>query len=132
MINAAEPVISLEGVTKNFQLQAQEVKALRGVDLMVAPGMIYSITGKSGSGKSTLLQIMGTLDRPSSGMVRVNGENTSSFDDQSSSFRNLNVGFVFQMNNLLPEFSAVENVMLPRFLSPIKIGRKLRTELKIC
>ena len=118
MTNAAKPVVSLKNVSKSFQLQAQEVKALCGVDLAVLPGMIFSITGKSGSGKSTLLQIIGTLDRPSSGQVYVNGEDTSVFDDKKLSFfRNLNVGFVFQMNNLLPEFSAVENVMLPGLIS---------------
>lgn len=106
--------IQLRGVTKVYQINAKPVEALRGVDLSIKPGSIVGLTGKSGAGKSTLLHIIGTLDRPSQGSVILNNTDVSVMDDRSiSGFRNSTVGFVFQMNNLLNEFSALENVMMP-------------------
>jgi len=113
-----EHVISLKGVYKTYKLESLEVEALRGIDLKIPKGAISSITGPSGSGKSTLLHIMGTLDRPTSGIVQVNGVNVSDLSDHMlSKFRNCSIGFVFQMNNLLSEFSAIENVMMPGIIS---------------
>ncbi|RZA21594.1 MAG: ABC transporter ATP-binding protein [Proteobacteria bacterium] len=81
-------------------------------------GQLVSVTGRSGSGKSTLLHVIGTLDTPSSGAVALNGRDVSNLSDKDASlFRNRTVGFVFQMNNLLPEFSALENVIMPGLIA---------------
>jgi lipoprotein-releasing system ATP-binding protein len=113
-----EMLITLKSVYKTYKLDAQEVDALRGVDLAIPKGTICSITGPSGSGKSTLLHIIGTLDRPTNGIISINSTNVATLSDQMLSvFRNCTIGFVFQMNNLLPEFSALENVMLPGIIA---------------
>ena len=105
-------------VRKSYRIGDQEVEALRGVNLVIPPGSLVAVTGKSGAGKSTLLHILGTLDRPTSGQVFLDGTDVSRMSDQQAShFRNASVGFVFQMNNLLHEFSAVENVMLPGLIA---------------
>ncbi len=110
--------IIARGVRKTYQIAEHQVEALRGVDLEVIPGSIVAVTGKSGAGKSTLMHILGTLDRPTSGQVILNGTDVSQFTDmEASRFRNSSVGFVFQMNSLLHEFSAMENVMLPGLIS---------------
>ncbi len=110
--------ILLKDVRKVYTIAQQQVEALRGVDLDVQAGHIVAVTGKSGAGKSTLLHILGTLDRPSSGQVILAGTDVSHMADKAAShFRNATVGFVFQMNNLLNEFSAVENVMLPGLIA---------------
>ncbi|HET9239655.1 MAG TPA: ABC transporter ATP-binding protein [Oligoflexus sp.] len=112
------PIIELQGVFKTYQVVEQQVQALRGVNLKVRKGQMVGITGRSGSGKSTLLHVIGTLDTPSAGVVRLNGKDVSHVSDQTASaFRNRTVGFVFQMNNLLPEFSAIENVMMPGLIA---------------
>ena len=114
----AIPTIDLQNVSKTYQVEMQKVQALRGVDLRVRKGQLVGVTGRSGSGKSTLLHVIGTLDTPSSGLVRLNGRDVSKLNDQTASaFRNRTVGFVFQMNNLLPEFSAIENVMMPGLIA---------------
>ncbi len=105
-------------VHKAYQIGHESVFALKGVNLAVGRGAIVAVTGKSGAGKSTLLHILGTLDRPTSGQVILTGTDVSSMsDDVASNFRNRSVGFVFQMNNLLAEFSAVENVILPGLIA---------------
>jgi lipoprotein-releasing system ATP-binding protein len=112
------PIIELQGVFKTYQVVEQQVQALRGINLKVRKGQMVGITGRSGSGKSTLLHVIGTLDTPSAGVVRLNGKDVSHVSDQTASaFRNRTVGFVFQMNNLLPEFSAIENVMMPGLIA---------------
>lgn len=111
-------VIKLKDVTKVYQIESQKVDALRGVSIDIRRGQVLAITGRSGSGKSTLLHVIGTLDAPTSGNVFLNGTDVSRMPDQvASSFRNGTVGFVFQMNNLLPEFTAIENVMLPGLIA---------------
>ena len=99
---------------------------LKGVNLSVAESEIISIVGASGAGKTTLLQIIGTLDQASSGTLTINGQEVSRLSDRELSvFRNRNIGFVFQFHQLLPEFTALENVCLPAF-----IGKKKKAEAK--
>jgi len=117
-VTESTPIIELQGVFKTYQVVEQQVQALRGVNLKIRKGQMVGVTGRSGSGKSTLLHVIGTLDTPSAGSVRLNGKDVSHVSDQTASaFRNRTVGFVFQMNNLLPEFSAIENVMMPGLIS---------------
>ncbi|MBF0441437.1 MAG: ABC transporter ATP-binding protein [Oligoflexales bacterium] len=111
-------MIKVRELTKVYQVEANRVEALRGIDLDVKKGQIIAVTGRSGSGKSTLLHVIGTLDQPTSGEVRLVGIDVSKMpDQQTSNFRNRMVGFVFQMNNLLPEFSALENIMIPALIA---------------
>lgn len=113
--------IILNGVTKAFVVESQRVEALRGVDLRIERGSCVSITGRSGAGKSTLLHIIGTLDRPSEGTISIGGIDVSRMSDQATSkFRNRKLGFIFQSSNLLPEFSALENVMMPGVIAGVR------------
>lgn len=94
-----------------------KLEILKGVDLEVAKGEIVSIVGSSGAGKSTLLHIIGTLDKPDKGQVWIDGVNTSNLNQvKLSTFRNQNIGFVFQFHHLLPEFTALENICIPAFI----------------
>lgn len=94
------------------------LEVLRGIDLTIQPGEVVSIVGRSGAGKTTLLHIMGTLDKADHGDVIFDGQSVSRFDDkQLSRFRNTHIGFVFQFHQLLPEFSALENVMMPALIA---------------
>jgi lipoprotein-releasing system ATP-binding protein len=107
-------MLKAEGLTKAYGA----LKVLKGVDIEIVKGEVVSIVGASGAGKSTLLHILGTLDQPDSGSVEVNGSNIFSYSSKNlAAFRNKNMGFVFQFHNLLPEFSAVENVMIPGFIA---------------
>jgi lipoprotein-releasing system ATP-binding protein len=116
--NHIHDAIVLEGVRKDYIVESTRVDALRGVDLRIPAGSMVAVTGKSGAGKSTLLHIIGTLDRPSAGRVILNGVDLSTLPDHAiSKFRNRSIGFVFQMHNLLPEFSAIENVMMPGIIA---------------
>lgn len=106
-------MIKLTGITKSFG----SLKVLKGVDLSVSEGEIVSIVGPSGAGKTTLLQIMGTVDRPDSGTIIIDGTDTGTLGDKElSAFRNRKVGFVYQFHRLLPEFTALENVMMPALI----------------
>lgn len=106
--------------------ELKELKVLKGVDIQVDKGKIVSLIGASGSGKSTLLNLLGGLDRPTSGKVIYEGQDVSQLSDlELAKFRNSEVGFVFQFHHLLPEFTALENVMLPLWIS-----RKNRSELE--
>lgn len=123
-----ESVLKIENIEKAFG----QVRVLRGVSLEVERGRIMSIVGASGAGKTTLLQIMGTLDRPDSGRVEYSGvEVTSLSDKKLSAFRNRNIGFVFQFHCLLPEFTAIENVMLPALIGGAsrRVARQKAAEL---
>jgi putative ABC transport system ATP-binding protein len=107
-------LIRLEGVTKSYASGAAEVHALRGVDLQIAAGELVAITGASGSGKSTALNLLGTLDRPSTGRYFLDGEPVEELDDvELSRIRNRKLGFVFQSFHLLARDTALENVELP-------------------
>ena len=107
-------VVDAENITKVYQMGEVEVHALRGLSVKIAPGEILSIMGPSGSGKSTLMNILGCLDRPTSGKYSLNGESVATLtDDQLAEIRNRGVGFVFQSFNLLPRATALANVELP-------------------
>lgn len=95
-----------------------QLEILKGVDLEIKEGEIVSIIGSSGAGKTTLLTILGTLDRPTSGSVRINNEEVSKLNDKKlAAFRNQNIGFVFQFHQLLPEFTALENICIPALIA---------------
>lgn len=107
-------VMSLEGVTKSYQMGQIRVDALKGINIAVHEGERASIIGPSGSGKSTLLHILGLLDRPTLGKVRIDGTDISTLnDDQLSHFRGKKIGFIFQAFHLVPSLNALENVALP-------------------
>jgi lipoprotein-releasing system ATP-binding protein len=111
---AAAPVLRLIGVEKAYPMAGGKLEVLRGVDLSVPRGMILAILGASGAGKSTLLHIAGGLDRPDAGSVWVEDRDLTSLDEESTArFRARRLGFVFQFHHLLPEFTALENVMMP-------------------
>ena len=106
-------MIELKGIKKSFG----SLEVLKGIDLHIDKGEVVSIVGPSGAGKTTLLQIMGTLDKPDAGTVVVDGIDVSRMGEKKlSEFRNRHVGFVFQFHQLLPEFSAIENIMIPAFI----------------
>lgn len=110
-------MIEIKGVTKSFG----SLQVLKGIDLRIEKGEIVSIVGPSGAGKTTLLQILGTLDKPDSGSVVVDGIETSTLStNKLSEFRNMHLGFVFQFHQLLPEFTAIENIMIPAYIAGMK------------
>lgn len=107
-------MIEIHNITKSFG----SLQVLKGIDLSIDKGEVVSIVGPSGAGKTTLLQIIGTLDRPDSGTVSVDGIDTTSLSrKQLSDFRNQHIGFVFQFHQLLPEFTAIENIMIPAYIA---------------
>jgi lipoprotein-releasing system ATP-binding protein len=115
-------MIEVQDIHKSFGT----LEVLKGVHLEVARGEIVSIIGKSGAGKTTLLQIIGTLDRPTSGKVIIDGQDVFSLNDkQLAAFRNKHIGFIFQFHQLLPEFTALENVRMPAM-----IARESETDYK--
>ena len=110
-------MIEIKGVTKSFG----SLQVLKGIDLRIEKGEIVSIVGPSGAGKTTLLQILGTLDKPDGGSVVVDGIETSTLStNKLSEFRNMHLGFVFQFHQLLPEFTAIENIMIPAYIAGMK------------
>lgn len=103
---------------KNIHKSFDALEVLKGVDIEIAKGEIVSIVGPSGAGKTTLLQILGTLDRPDAGDVEVNDVNFSKLNEKElAAFRNKHIGFIFQFHQLLPEFTALENVMIPALIA---------------
>ena len=122
------PIIEARGLERTFQMGTTSVHALRGVDLLVYPGEMVSIMGTSGSGKSTLMNILGCLDRPTSGSYRLEGVPVDGLSkDELADIRNQKLGFVFQGFNLLPRTSALENVELPLMYD--RSGRDLDTRV---
>ena len=121
-------MIKLEGITKSFG----SLQVLKGIDLEINKGEIVSIVGPSGAGKTTLLQIMGTLDEPDAGVVQIDGTVVSRMKEKElSAFRNKNIGFVFQFHQLLPEFTALENVMIPALIAGVASKEAHERAMKI-
>lgn len=121
-------MIKLEGIKKSFG----SLEVLKGIDLEINKGEIVSIVGPSGAGKTTLLQIMGTLDDPDAGIVQIDNTIVSRMKEKElSAFRNKNIGFVFQFHQLLPEFTALENVMIPAFIAGISSKEANERAVKI-
>lgn len=117
-------MIQLEGITKSFG----SLQVLKGIDLTINKGEVVSIVGPSGAGKTTLLQIMGTLDKPDAGRIVLNEVEVNRLKDKElAAFRNKEIGFVFQFHQLLPEFTALENVMIPALINGTS-GRNARKE----
>ena len=113
-----EIALRARGIQKNFISGDSELQVLRAVDLQLSRGEMLAITGASGVGKSTLLHILGTLDRPSAGQLEIEAVDVLQLrDDELADFRSRNIGFVFQFHNLLPELTALENVMLPAMIA---------------
>lgn len=109
-------MIKLRHITKSFG----DLQVLRGIDLDIQKGEVVSIVGPSGAGKTTLLQIMGTLDKADQGSIEIDGIDVSRLKQKElSKFRNQKIGFVFQFHQLLPEFTALENIMIPAFIAGI-------------
>ena len=130
------PIVEIRDLTKEFSVGSQKVEALRGLDLVVQAGEMLSIVGPSGSGKSTLLGLIGGLDTPTSGTVRLDGQDISHMNErQLTRIRNAKIGFVFQFFNLIPTLTALENVELPiqfaaeRRFRPAKRARELLAHL---
>lgn len=121
-------MITIKGIKKSFGT----LEVLKGIDLEINKGEVVSIVGPSGAGKTTLLQIMGTLDKADSGSVIIDGVDIGSLNaNKMAEFRNLNIGFVFQFHQLLPEFTALENIMIPAYIAgkPTKEARQRAKEL---
>ena len=107
-------LIEVQNLNKSFTTDAGELQVLKGINLSIKEGEMVGVVGASGVGKSTLLHILGTLDRPTSGKVLYDGADIFSLNEDSLAlFRNKTIGFVFQFHHLLPEFTAIENVMMP-------------------
>lgn len=124
-------LIEARDLTKSYAMGAQTVHALRGVSLDIDEGAFVAIMGASGSGKSTLMNILGCLDRPTSGTYRLAGEAVAAMDDnQLASVRNRLIGFVFQQFNLLPRTSALENVELPMVYGAVPSAERRRRALQ--
>lgn len=118
------PLLRVEELSKSFVEGSREIHVLRGLHMELGEGERLAVIGESGVGKSTLLHILGTLDRPSSGRVLYRGRDHSELsDDELSEIRNREIGFVFQFHYLLPDFNALENVMLPALIQGWEWGR---------
>ncbi len=112
-----EIILKTENLCKNYFPVEEELKILKNVNLNIEKGKIYVVFGPSGAGKSTLLHIFGTIEKPSEGKIFFNGEDISNFNrNQLATLRSREIGFVFQAHHLLPEFTALENVMIPAFI----------------
>ncbi|MCD6292528.1 MAG: ABC transporter ATP-binding protein [Deltaproteobacteria bacterium] len=125
-------MIKVEALKKSFFLDKREISVLKGLDFTVAAGECIAICGESGTGKSTLLQIIGSLDRPTGGSVKFMGTDIFSRSEKAlAKWRNLSLGFVFQFHHLLPEFSALENVMTPALINGISMleAKKMASQL---
>jgi len=116
------PLVRIEGLRKTYLLGERRLEVLRGIDLEIRAGELLALTGPSGAGKSTFLHVVGTLDAPTSGRVLFEGRDVFERDeDELALFRNETVGFVFQSHHLLPEFTALENAMMPALIR--RVGR---------
>jgi lipoprotein-releasing system ATP-binding protein len=117
---ALAPALELRGVRKVFHQGGVELAVLNGVDLVLRPGELVALVGPSGAGKSTLLHLAGLLERPEGGAVRIAGDECGSLSDERRTLlRRVTLGFVYQFHHLLPEFSALENVMIPQMIAGV-------------
>jgi lipoprotein-releasing system ATP-binding protein len=126
------PALELRGLRKVFRQGGVELAVLNGADLALRPGELVALVGPSGAGKSTLLHLAGLLERPDGGEVRIAGEECGGLSDERRTLlRRASLGFVYQFHHLLPEFSAVENVMIPQMIAGVPRGaaREKATEL---
>jgi ABC-type lipoprotein export system ATPase subunit len=131
-MNYDNKIIEIDGLEKSYGSGRNAIQVLRGINLEINKGESVSITGPSGTGKSTLLNMMGCLDNFDKGSLKISGKDISFLTvDELSSFRNRHVGFIFQLHNLLPEFTAIENVMIPLLIrrTPSKIAREMSMDL---
>lgn len=121
-------MIELQGITKSFG----SLQVLKGIDLTIDKGEVVSIVGPSGAGKTTLLQIMGTLDKPDIGRILLNGTEINRLKERElAAFRNREIGFVFQFHQLLPEFTALENVTIPALIQGVSSGEARRRAVEM-
>jgi len=121
-----ETLFKADNICKSFHSGTEKIEILKGLELSINGGEMMAIVGASGSGKTTLLQILGTLDSPDSGTIMFKGKDITAMSDKAlSKFRNQSVGFIFQFHHLLPEFTALENVMMPGL-----IAGKTKNEMK--
>ena len=121
-MNNKKPTLELKKVVKSFKQGGQTLEVLRGIDLDIMPGEVIALVGPSGSGKSTMLQIAGLLDRPSGGDIYLDGQNCSKLGDaMRTSLRRDYLGFVYQYHNLLGDFDATENVVLPQLIAGVSM-----------
>ena len=131
---ADDGFMSLRNLHKGYNVTGARIEILRGVDFDILAGETLAVVGASGIGKSTLLHILGTLDRPDKGKLLVQGEDVFAYDDRKlARFRNRSVGFVFQFHHLLPEFTALENTMMPALINgiPKSEGRKAAKKILV-
>ena len=121
-------MIELQGITKSFG----SLQVLKGIDLTIDKGEVVSIVGPSGAGKTTLLQIMGTLDKPDTGRILLNGTEINRLKERElAAFRNREIGFAFQFHQLLPEFTALENVTIPALIQGVSSGEARRRAVEM-
>ena len=126
----SDSIIRAAGVKKSYPTVSGPLQILQGVYLSIYPGEIVAIVGQSGSGKSTLLHILGALDRPTGGTVHFGNQNIFDLaDDELAKFRRHSIGFIFQFHNLLPEFTAIENVMMPRRIVEKDLDERVGVQL---
>jgi lipoprotein-releasing system ATP-binding protein len=134
-----EPLLSIRGLAKTYFMapdaggrEPRRIEVLRGVDLDIAPGELLALTGPSGSGKSTFLNVVGALDTPTAGQVLFEGEDLFARDQaRLADFRNATVGFIFQSHHLLPEFTALENAMMPALIRRVARAEARRIGLEM-
>ena len=128
----SEPVVKLVGVERTYRQGEKHLHVLQGADLRILPGEIVALVGPSGAGKSTLLHIAGLLEDPDQGEVTVTGQECSQLsDDERTALRRTKIGFVYQFHHLLPEFSAVENIMIPLMANGIEKRRAKDAAFKL-
>jgi lipoprotein-releasing system ATP-binding protein len=126
-VTVTAPLVRIEGLGKTYLMGEKRLEVLRGLDLEIAPGELVALTGPSGAGKSTFLHLLGTLDVPTRGRILFEGQDVFERGEEAlAAFRNEAIGFVFQSHHLLPEFTALENVMMPALIRRVPRGEARR------